>query len=85
MWNWYQWDLEETFNTWHDEIRARLNYPLQSYNQATGLLDETAPLTVNYTEVYLIDGKYIGRVEDSESEGLTPTDIRPPKPEGFED
>lgn len=80
MWNWYEWTTEEEFNLWHDAIRARLNYPLASYNQATGELDESAPLTTAYTSVKLVEGKYIGRVEESEAEGLTATDLRPPLP-----
>lgn len=80
MWNFYEWDTEEEFNIWHDAIRERLNYPLMSYIQSSGELDETAPLTTDYTKVKLVEGKYIGRVEESEAEGLTPTDIRPTFP-----
>ena len=81
MWNWFEWATQEEFETWHEEILVRLNYPLQSYNQSTGALDQTAPLTTAYTNVKLVEGKYIGRVEQSESEGLTSTDLRPPLPE----
>lgn len=80
MWNFYEWDSQEAFDAWHDEIRSRLGYPLEGYNQATGELDETAPLTTDYTSVKLVEGKFIGRVEESEAEGLTPTDLRPPLP-----
>ena len=83
MWNWYEWESQQAFDIWHDAIRERLNYPLASYNQATGQLDESAPLTTAYTSVKLVDGKYIGRVEESEAEGLMPTDLRPPLPEGI--
>lgn len=81
MWNWYEWITQEAFDTWHDAIRVRLNYPLDGYIQATGEFDESAPLTTAYTSVKLVEGKYIGRVEELEAEGLTPTDLRPPLPD----
>lgn len=80
MWNFYEWSTEEEFNIWHDAIRKRLNYPLAGYIQATGELDESAPLTTEYTSVKLVQDKYIGQVEESEAEGLALTDLRPPLP-----
>jgi hypothetical protein len=79
MWNWYEWNSQEDFNTWHNAIRIKLDYPLAGYIQLTGELDPTAPLTTEYTAVKLVDGKWIGTVEDEQAEGLTPTDLRPPK------
>jgi hypothetical protein len=77
MWNWYEWNSQEDFNAWHDAIKARLNYPLAGYIQLTGELDTTAPLTTEYTAVKLVDGKWIGTVEEEQAQGLTPTDLRP--------
>ncbi len=77
MWNWYEWNSQEDFNTWHDAIKTKLNYPLAGYIQLTGKLDETAPLTTEYTAVKLVEDKWIGIVEDEQAEGLIATDLRP--------
>lgn len=79
MWNWYEWNSQEDFNEWHDNIKVKLNYPLAGYIQLTGELDPTAPLTTEYTAVKLVGNKWIGLVEDDQSEGLITTDLRPPK------
>ena len=79
MWNWYEWESQENFNAWHDLIKVKLNYPLAGYIQLTGELDTTAPLTTEYTAVILVEGKWIGTVQIEQAEGLTPTDLRPPK------
>ena len=79
MWNWYEWDTQEDFNAWHNAIKAKLNYPLAGYIQLTGELDTTAPLTTEYTAVILVEEKWIATVEDEQAEGLTATDLRPPK------
>ena len=77
MWNWYEWDSEEDFNTWHNAIKAELNYPLVGYIQLTGELDPSAPLTTECTAVKLVSNKWIGTVQEEHAEGLTPTDLRP--------
>lgn len=78
MWNWYEWDSIEDFNTWHDVICVNLGYPLDSYNQATGEIDPDAAKTTAYTSPSFVDGKVIATVEEIHSEGLTPTDLRLP-------
>ena len=78
--NWYEWDSQEDFNVWHDLIKTKLNYPLVGHIQATGELNKDAQLTTSYTDVILIQGKWIAAVEDLEAEGLTPTDLRPVAP-----
>lgn len=80
MWNWYEWNSQEDFNAWHNAIKAKLNYPLAGYNQATGELDPTAPVTTEYTAAQLVENKWIALVQDEQAEGLTPTDLRPPPP-----
>lgn len=77
--NWYEWETLEDFNAWHNVIKTKLNYPLASYTQLTGELNQTAQLTNEYTFVILVEGKWIGTVENEQAEGLTKTDLRPPK------
>jgi hypothetical protein len=79
MWNWYEWNSEEDFNTWHNAIKVKLNYPLAGYIQSTGELDPTAPLTTEYTVVRLVESKWVGAVELEQAEGLTTTTLRPIK------
>ena len=83
-WKWYEWNSLNEFNEWHERLKTKLNYPLIGFNQATGEPDANACLTTEYTGVSKVNDKFVGIVEDSEAEGLTPTDIRPPKPKGFE-
>ena len=70
MWNWYEWNSKADFNAWHDNLMAKLGYPL-----------DTQPPTTAYTTAQLVDSKWIGIVQDQESEGLIPTTIRPPLPD----
>lgn len=78
MWNWYEWETIESFNLWHDAICAKLGYPLDSYNQATGELDPDAMKTIDYTSTWEISGRFIAQVEEEHSAGLIPTTLRPP-------
>lgn len=80
MWNWYEWNSQADFDTWHDGIKVQLNYPLAGYIQSTGELNSSAPLTSEYTAVQLVADKWIALVEDVHGEGLTATDSRPPMP-----
>lgn len=77
MWNWYEWNSLEEFNTWHQLIKNQLGYPLASYNQATGELTNEEAVK-DYTSAMLIDDKWIAFVETKHSEGLSQTDKRPP-------
>jgi hypothetical protein len=77
--NWYEWETLQDFNAWHNVIKTKLNYPLASYNQLTGKLNTTAQLTTEYTSVIMVEGKWVGIVEDEHAEGLTATDLRPIK------
>jgi hypothetical protein len=78
MWNWYEWDSVEQFNTWHDALCVSLGYPLDSYNQATGEIDLEATKTAAYTSVSFVDDKVIATVEVQYAEGLTLTALRLP-------
>jgi hypothetical protein len=69
MWNWYEWDSLEFFNTWHEAIKVKLGIP-----------DEQ---TEAYTSAQEVEGRWIAVVEESEAEGLTSTELRPPKPDAF--
>ena len=79
MWNWYEWESQADFDSWHETLKDSLGYPLVGLNQATNEPDLTN-LTVDYTGVNLVDGKFIGVVENKYAQGLTPTDIRPKPP-----
>jgi hypothetical protein len=77
---WYEWNSLEVFNTWHDTLKESLGYPLISTNQATGLPDPDAQVTNSYTFPIEVQGKIIAIVEARYAEGLTPTELRLPKP-----
>jgi hypothetical protein len=70
MWTYYEWDTEADFNTWHNNLMATLNYPL-----------DTQPPTTAYTGAKLVEGKWIAPVKNTEAQGLTATELRPPLPE----
>jgi hypothetical protein len=78
MWDWYEWDSLEEFNTWHDAICVSLGYPLDSYNQATGEMDPNAKKTTAYTSPSFVDDKVIATVEEINANGLTVTLLRLP-------
>ena len=79
MWNFYEWDLLDDFNTWHEAIKTQLGYPLIGINQGSGLPDENACWTTEYTSTKEVEGKFIALVETEYAEGLTPTDLRVPR------
>ena len=65
--NWYEFDTRELFDTWHAKLNAKLGYP----NTETG--------TLEYTQAYEIEGKWISYIDDIYAEGLTLTDLRLPR------
>jgi hypothetical protein len=74
----YEWDTQADFDIWHDALCVTLGYPLISINQATGLADPNAAMTIAYTTSQEVDGKIIADVEDQYADGLTSTELRPP-------
>lgn len=78
---WYQWDTKVDFDIWHSALCAELGYPLTGVNQATGLPDESAAKTTEYTKCFEVEGKFIAIVEDQYADGLQATDLRRPRPE----
>lgn len=62
---WYEWDSLEGFNAWHTDICLSLGIPNEQ--------------TLDYTKPIVIKDKVIAVVHLSEADGLTPTDLRPPK------
>jgi hypothetical protein len=66
---WYEWESIESFNEWHFAICQALGIPNEQ--------------TTDYTKPIIVDDKIIAVVHDSEATGLTPTDLRPKKPEGL--
>jgi hypothetical protein len=75
--NWYEWQTQADFDSWHSDLCDRLGYPRVSANQATGELDESAAMTISYTTSQEVEGKIIADVQDEYLEGLTSTDLRP--------
>ena len=75
--NWYEWNTQADFDTWHDALCDELGYPLTPVNQKTGLPDEDAQKTIAYTRSILIGDKAIAQVDDEYADGLTITDLRP--------
>ena len=69
MWNWYEWDSLESFNTWHEAIKVKLGIPNEQ--------------TEAYTTAQEAQGSWIAIVEESEATGLTATDIRPARPDAL--
>jgi hypothetical protein len=74
---WYEWDSLESFEQWHNEIKSELGLPAPSENQSSGEIDENAQWTINYTEVVQVENKWIARVENRHSDGLTSTNLTP--------
>jgi hypothetical protein len=73
---WYEWNTENDFNTWHNDLCEQLGYPLIGASQLTGLPDENAQKTTEYTNVTEVEGMWIAWVDDIYSGGLTKTDLR---------
>lgn len=78
MWDWYEWDSIEDFNTWHDALCVELGYPLDSYNQYSGQVDSKAAKTSKYTNPFIVEDKVIAVVEPEYADNLTLTSLRLP-------
>lgn len=78
--NWYEWNTQEEFDTWHNVLCVQLGYPIVSINQLTGEPDYDAAMTTKYTTPLKVNNKIIAIVEDQYTDGLTVTELRPPKP-----
>ena len=76
-WQWYQWDNQETFDAWHNDIKAKLGLPRLSIDREG---NEIEPMITNYTLGVSVNGKVIAMVEEENAKGLALTDLRPPKP-----
>ena len=77
--NWYEWNTQEEFDMWHDNLCESLGYPLISVNQLSGQIDDKAQNTTSYTTSIEVNGKIIADVEDQYADALTLTDLRPAK------
>lgn len=78
---WYEWNSQADFDNWHNTLSAELGYPLTGVNQATGLPDESAAKTTEYTKCFEVEGKFIAMVEEQYADGLVATDLRRRMPE----
>ena len=76
---WYEWDTKAQFDNWHNELCEELGYPLVGLNQKTGLPDENAEKTIDYTSVFNVQNKWIAWVDVKYSEGLIETKLRLPQ------
>ena len=47
--NWYTFTSKEAFDTWHEELKTRLGYPLPSVDQEGNVIGE--PYTTEYTSI----------------------------------
>lgn len=63
---WYEWENLQSFNAWHNTLCENLSIPNEQ--------------TLTYTIPLEIQGKVIAVVHPTESDGLTPTDLRPIEP-----
>lgn len=74
MWNWYEWESLQDFNAWHEAIKAELGLPRLSIDQRGEFCE---PIVENYTSFIQIGSKFIAMVEDSYSQGLNVSELRP--------
>jgi hypothetical protein len=83
--NWYEWNSQEEFDIWHNNLCESLGYPLISVNQLSGEIDNKVQKTVRYTTSREVQGKIIADVEEQYAEGLVLTELRPPvrNPEAY--
>jgi hypothetical protein len=63
----YEWDTQADFDSWHQAIM-----------ESKGIPDE---VTFAYTTSQTINGKVIATVEDEDSEGLVKSNLRPTLPD----
>jgi hypothetical protein len=75
---WYEWNTKAEFDLWHNALCYQLDYPLININQKTGLPDEHAQQTTDYTNVYEVENKWIAWVDSIYAHGLIETDLRRP-------
>jgi hypothetical protein len=67
--NWYSFDSIESFNAWHEALKAELGYPLPSIDQDGNIVGE--PYSTEYTSaVKVSDNDFRAIVEDQYSDGL---------------
>jgi hypothetical protein len=67
---WYAFDSIESFNTWHDNLKSELGYPLPSIDSEGNIIGE--PFSTDYTSVIKVaDNDFRAVVEDEYAEGLT--------------
>ena len=74
MWNWYEWESLENFNSWHETIKVKLGLPRLSIDKRGNSCD---PMVENYTNCVEVEDKFIGMVEDEHATDLTATELRP--------
>jgi len=73
---WYEWNTKAEFDLWHDALCNQLGYPLININQKTGLPDENAQQTTDYTTAHEVEGKWIAFVDSNYADDLVETELR---------
>lgn len=61
---WYFWDSLDIFNLWHESVKKHLGLPKPGFNSETGLIDENAQWTENYTTAVSYQNGFIAKVEE---------------------
>jgi len=66
---WYFFESMELFNTWHNNLKSELGYPLPSIDEDGKIVGE--PFTTDYTSAYEVSENDVRAiVEDKYSDGL---------------
>ncbi len=67
---WYTFDSLESFDSWHDQLKIALGYPLPSIDSQGNVIGE--PFSTDYTSVIKVtDNDFRAVVEDEYAKGLT--------------
>jgi len=70
MSNWYTFDSEESFNTWHEALKAELGYPIPSIDFEGNVIGE--PYSTDYAQYIKVnETDYRAYIEDIYADGLT--------------
>lgn len=67
----YFWASLNDFNNWHEKVKNYLGLPKAGINAATGVVDDNAQMTTDYTNIVQFDDKWIAAIEESIAEQIT--------------
>jgi hypothetical protein len=75
-WQWYEWETQADFDTWHDAKKLELGLPRLSVDKNGNPCE---PVIENYTNAIKTEGKAIAMVQADHANDLILTNLRPPK------